>query len=221
MKKINRILIANRGEIALRVIRSAREGGIKTIAVYADQDRDSAFVVSADEAYALRGLSAKETYLAGDKILEIAEKSGADAIHPGYGFLSENADFAELVLASGLIWIGPPPSAIRSLGDKISAREIAKRVNAPLAPGTSQPIQSASDAVKFGEKHGYPIVIKAAHGGGGRGLRVARTAAETTAQYESAGREALAAFGSAECFVEKYLDIALNVETLCLADSNG
>jgi len=218
---ISKVLIANRGEIAVRVIRAAQDAGINTVAVYADQDRNARFARLAHEAYALNGNSSAETYLVPEKILSIAKRSGANAIHPGYGFLSENADFAQMVIDAGLIWIGPPPEAIRSLGDKVSARHIAQKVKAPLAPGTSDPASSADEILAFAKEHGVPVAIKAAHGGGGRGLKVAYTLEEIPEQFESATREALAAFGRGECFVEKYLEQPRHVETQCLADSAG
>jgi acetyl-CoA/propionyl-CoA carboxylase biotin carboxyl carrier protein len=218
---ISKLLIANRGEIAVRVIRAAKDAGINTVAIYADQDRNGRFVRLAHEAYALNGGTSAETYLVPEKILSIAKRSGANAIHPGYGFLSENADFAQMVIDAGLIWIGPPPSAIRALGDKVSARHIAQKVNAPLAPGTSEPAKDATEIVAFAKKHGVPVAIKAAHGGGGRGLKVAHTMEEIPEAFESATREAIAAFGRGECFVEKYLDKPRHVETQCLADAKG
>jgi acetyl-CoA/propionyl-CoA carboxylase biotin carboxyl carrier protein len=218
---ISKVLIANRGEIAVRIIRAAQDAGINTVAVYADQDRNARFARLAHEAYALNGNSSAETYLVPEKILSIAKRSGANAIHPGYGFLSENADFAQMVIDAGLIWIGPPPSAIRSLGDKVSARHIAQKVQAPLAPGTSDPVNSAEDILTFAKEHGVPVAIKAAHGGGGRGLKIAHTLEEIPEQFDSATREAVAAFGRGECFVEKYLEQPRHVETQCLADSAG
>jgi len=218
---ISKLLIANRGEIAVRVIRAAKDAGINTVAVYADQDRNGRFVRLAHEAYALNGNTSAETYLVPEKILSIAKRSGANAIHPGYGFLSENADFAQMVIDAGLIWVGPPPSAIRALGDKVSARHIAQKVNAPLAPGTSEPATDAKEIVAFAKKHGVPVAIKAAHGGGGRGLKVAHTIEEIPEAFESATREAVAAFGRGECFVEKYLEKPRHVETQCLADATG
>ena len=215
------MLIANRGEIAVRIIRAAQDAGINTVAVYADQDRNARFARLAHEAYALNGNSSGETYLVPEKILSIAKRSGANAIHPGYGFLSENADFAQMVMDAGLIWIGPPPSAIRSLGDKVSARHIAQKVQAPLAPGTPDPVNSADEIVAFAQEHGVPVAIKAAHGGGGRGLKIAHTLEEIPEQFDSATREAVAAFGRGECFVEKYLEQPRHVETQCLADSAG
>jgi len=215
------VLIANRGEIAVRVARAARDHGIKSIAIYSDEDRASLHVETADEAYALNGLSAAETYLDQNKIIEIAEKSGADAVHPGYGFLSENADFADRVIAAGLIWIGPPPAAIRALGDKVSARKIAATVGAPLVAGTIDPVDSPDEVIAFAKEHGLPVAIKAAHGGGGRGLKVARNLEEIPELFASAVREAITGFGRGECFVERYLDKPRHVETQCLVDSHG
>ena len=215
------VLIANRGEIAVRVARAARDHGIKSIAIYSDEDRTSLHVATADEAYALHGLSAAETYLDQKKIIEIAKKSGADAVHPGYGFLSENADFADLVIAAGLIWIGPPPNAIRLLGDKVSARKIAAKVGAPLVAGTTDPVDTPEEIVAFAKEHGLPVAIKAAHGGGGRGLKVARTIEEIPELFASAVREAITGFGRGECFVERYLDKPRHVETQVLIDSKG
>lgn len=221
MARISKVLIANRGEIAVRVIRAARDARIGTVAVYADQDRDARHVVLADEAYALGGSTSAETYLVIDKLLSIARRSGADAVHPGYGFLAENADFARAVIDAGLIWIGPSPDAIEALGDKVRARHIAEKVGAPLAPGTLNPVDSASEVLDFVDQHGLPVAIKAAYGGGGRGLKVARTREEVPELFESATREAIAAFGRGECFVEKYLDKPRHVETQCLADAHG
>ena len=215
------VLIANRGEIAVRVARAARDHGIKSIAIYSDEDRTSLHVATADEAYALNGLSAAETYLDQKKIIAIAKKSGADAVHPGYGFLSENADFADLVIAAGLIWIGPPPSAIRLLGDKVSARKIAAEVGAPLVAGTVDPVDSPDEIIAFAREHGLPVAIKAAHGGGGRGLKVAHTIEEIPELFSSAVREAITGFGRGECFVERYLDKPRHVETQVLIDSKG
>ena len=195
MTRISKLLVANRGEIAVRVIRAAKDAGISTVAVYADQDRNSRFVRLAHEAYALNGRNSQETYLAAEKILSLAKRSGANAIHPGYGFLSENSDFAQMVIDADLIWIGPPPAAIRSLGDKVSARHLAHEVGAPLAPGTPGPVSSAEEVFAFAQEHGLPIAIKAAHGGGGRGLKVARSLEEIPEQFDSAVREALTAFG--------------------------
>ena len=215
------VLIANRGEIAVRVARAARDHGIKSIAIYSDEDRTSLHVATADEAYALNGLSAAETYLDQKKIIKIAKKSGADAVHPGYGFLSENADFADLVIAAGLIWIGPPPNAIRLLGDKVSARKIAAEVGAPLVAGTVDPVDSPAEIIAFAKEHGLPVAIKAAHGGGGRGLKVAHTIEEIPELFASAVREAITGFGRGECFVERYLDKPRHVETQVLIDSKG
>lgn len=221
MAAITKLLIANRGEIAVRVIRAAKDAGIKTVAIYADQDRNARFVRLAHEAYALNGNTSAETYLVPEKILSIAQRAGANAIHPGYGFLSENADFAQMVIDANLIWIGPPPSAIRALGDKVSARHIAQKVGAPLAPGTPDPVSGAKEVLAFAKKHGVPVAIKAAHGGGGRGLKVAHTLEEIPDAFDSATREAVAAFGRGECFVEKYLEKPRHVETQCLADGTG
>jgi acetyl-CoA/propionyl-CoA carboxylase, biotin carboxylase, biotin carboxyl carrier protein len=221
MPRITKVLIANRGEIAVRVIRAARDSGITSVAVYADQDRDARHVKLADEAYALDGTTSAETYLVIDKILSIARRSGADAIHPGYGFLAENAEFARAVIDAGIIWIGPSPDAIEKLGDKVSARHIAEKVGAPLAPGTLNPVSGAKEVLEFVDGYGLPVAIKAAFGGGGRGLKVARTREEIPELFESATREAVAAFGRGECFVEKYLDEPRHVETQCLADSHG
>ena len=220
-KVIRRVLIANRGEIAVRIIRAARDAGKTSIAVYADSDADNLFVKLADEAYALNGTTPAQTYLDVDKILTVAKQAEVDAIHPGYGFLSENADFAQAVIDAGLIWIGPPPEAIRKLGDKVQARHIAQKVGAPLVPGTADPVDSADEVVEFARTHGLPIAIKAAFGGGGRGLKVAREMDEVADLYESAVREAVTAFGRGECFVERYLDRPRHVETQCLADQYG
>ncbi|TAM71888.1 MAG: ATP-grasp domain-containing protein [Microbacteriaceae bacterium] len=221
MPRITKVLIANRGEIAVRVIRAAKDSGIASVAVYADQDRDALHARLADEAYALGGTTSAETYLVVDKLLSIARRSGADAVHPGYGFLAENADFARAVIAAGLTWIGPSPEAIERLGDKVSARHVAESVGAPLAPGTLNPVADAAEVLEFVDAHGLPVAIKAAFGGGGRGLKVARTRDEVSEQFESATREAVAAFGRGECFVEKYLDRPRHVETQCLADAAG
>jgi acetyl-CoA/propionyl-CoA carboxylase biotin carboxyl carrier protein len=221
MSRINKVLIANRGEIAVRIIRAARDSGIGSVAVYADQDRDALHAKLADEAYALNGTTSAETYLVIEKILGIARRSGANAVHPGYGFLAENADFARAVIAAGLMWIGPSPEAIEQLGDKVSARHVAEKVGAPLAPGTLNPVKDAAEVLEFVDKVGLPVAIKAAFGGGGRGLKVARTREEVAEQFESATREAIAAFGRGECFVEKYLDKPRHVETQCLADQHG
>lgn len=221
MPRISKVLIANRGEIAVRVIRAAKDSGIGSVAIYADQDRDARHVKLADEAYALEGTTSSETYLVIDKILSIARRSGADAIHPGYGFLAENAEFARAVIDADLIWIGPSPEAIEQLGDKVSARHIAEKVGAPLAPGTLNPVEDAKEVLDFVDQHGLPVAIKAAFGGGGRGLKVARTREEIPELFESAVREAVAAFGRGECFVEKYLDKPRHVETQCLSDAAG
>jgi acetyl-CoA/propionyl-CoA carboxylase biotin carboxyl carrier protein len=218
---ISKVLVANRGEIAVRVIRAATDAGLRSVAIYADQDYDSLFVSLADEAYALGGTTPGETYLDIEKILSIAGRSGADAVHPGYGFLAENAAFAEAVLSAGLIWIGPPPAAIEALGDKVRARHIAQKVGAPLVPGTSDPVEDADAVIAFANEYGLPIAIKAAFGGGGRGLKVAREMGEIPELFESATREAVTAFGRGECFVERYLDRPRHVETQCLADSHG
>ncbi|WP_225851324.1 biotin carboxylase N-terminal domain-containing protein [Streptomyces sp. HPF1205] len=218
---MRKVLIANRGEIAVRVARACRDAGIASVAVYADPDRDAVHVRVADEAYALGGDSPASSYLDIAKVLKAAAESGADAVHPGYGFLSENADFAQAVLDAGLTWIGPPPSAIRDLGDKVAARHIAQRAGAPLVAGTADPVSGAEEVVAFAREHGLPIAIKAAFGGGGRGLKVARTLEEVPELYESAVREAVAAFGRGECFVERYLDRPRHVETQCLADTHG
>ena len=220
-RRITKVLIANRGEIAVRVIRAARDAGIASVAVYADQDRDARHVKLADEAYALEGTTSADTYLVIDKLLSVARRSGADAVHPGYGFLAENADFARAVIAAGLIWIGPSPEAIERLGDKVSARHVAEKVGAPLAPGTLEPVKDADEILAFVDEVGLPVAIKAAFGGGGRGLKVARTRDEIPELFESATREAIAAFGRGECFVEKYLDEPRHVETQCLADAAG
>ncbi|MFG1603021.1 acetyl/propionyl/methylcrotonyl-CoA carboxylase subunit alpha [Actinoplanes sp. NPDC049265] len=218
---MRKVLIANRGEIAVRVLRACRDAGLGSVAVYADSDRDAPHARLADEAYALGGETAAETYLRIDKLLDVARRSGADAVHPGYGFLSENADFAQAVLDANLIWIGPAPQAIRDLGDKVTARHIAQRAGAPLVPGTSEPVAGAEEIVAFADEHGLPVAIKAAFGGGGRGLKVARTRAEIPALFESATREAVAAFGRGECFVERYLDRPRHVEAQVLADTHG
>lgn len=215
------VLIANRGEIAVRVARACKDHGLKSIAVYSDEDRNTLHVRSADEAFALDGITGAQTYLNISKIIAVAKKSGADAVHPGYGFLSENADFAEAVIAGGLIWIGPPPAAIRELGDKVSARKIAAKVGAPQVAGTSDPVDSAEEVIAFAKEHGLPVAIKAAHGGGGRGLKVARSLAEIPELFASAVREAISGFGRGECFVERYLDKPRHVETQVLVDQHG
>jgi acetyl-CoA/propionyl-CoA carboxylase biotin carboxyl carrier protein len=216
---MRKVLIANRGEIAVRVARACRDAGLESVAVYADPDRDAPHVRLAGDAYALGGVTPAQTYLDIAKLLEVAARSGADAVHPGYGFLSENAEFAEAVIGAGITWIGPPPQAIRQLGDKIAAREVAQRVGAPLVPG--RPVASAGEVAAFAGEHGLPVAIKAAYGGGGRGLKVAWTSGEIAEQYDSATREAVAAFGRGECFVERYLDRPRHVETQCLADAHG
>jgi acetyl-CoA/propionyl-CoA carboxylase biotin carboxyl carrier protein len=221
LQRVEKVLIANRGEIAVRVARACRDAGLTSVAVYADPDREALHVRTADEAYALDGSTAAETYLDIAKLLDVAARSGADAVHPGYGFLSENADFAQAVIDAGLTWIGPPPDAIRSLGDKVSARHIAARAGAPQVPGTPDPVAGADDVVAFAKEHGLPVAIKAAFGGGGRGLKVARTLEEIPELYDSAVREAVAAFGRGECFVERYLDNPRHVETQVLADQHG
>ncbi|MFD9812919.1 acetyl/propionyl/methylcrotonyl-CoA carboxylase subunit alpha [Streptomyces sp. NPDC059080] len=218
---MRKVLIANRGEIAVRVARACRDAGIGSVAVYADPDRDALHVRAADEAYALGGDTPATSYLDIAKVLQAAKDSGADAIHPGYGFLSENAEFAQAVLDAGLTWIGPPPHAIRDLGDKVAARHIAQRAGAPLVAGTPDPVSGADEVVAFAKENGLPIAIKAAFGGGGRGLKVARTLEEVPELYDSAVREAVAAFGRGECFVERYLDRPRHVETQCLADKHG
>ncbi|MBS4103685.1 acetyl/propionyl/methylcrotonyl-CoA carboxylase subunit alpha [Tsukamurella paurometabola] len=220
-KKIEKVLIANRGEIAVRVIRAARDAGLTSVAVYAEPDAEAKFVRLADEAFALGGQTSAESYLVFDKILDAARKSGADAIHPGYGFLSENADFAQAVIDAGLTWIGPSPASIRDLGDKVTARHIAERANAPMAPGTKDPVKDADEVVAFAKEYGVPVAIKAAFGGGGRGMKVAYTIEEIPELFESATREAVAAFGRGECFVERYLDKARHVEAQVIADQHG
>ncbi|HYI58628.1 MAG TPA: biotin carboxylase N-terminal domain-containing protein [Microlunatus sp.] len=218
---ITKVLVANRGEIAVRVIRAAADAGLRSVAVYAEPDADALFVRLADDAYALGGTTPADSYLDISKIITVAGKSGADAIHPGYGFLAENAEFARAVIDTGLTWIGPPPSAIEALGDKVRARHIAEKVGAPLVPGTADPVAGADEVIAFAEEHGLPIAIKAAYGGGGRGLKVARSMDEVADLFESATREAVSAFGRGECFVERYLDRPRHVETQCLADAHG
>ena len=218
---MKRVLIANRGEIAVRVIRACRDHGLQSVALYSDEDRNSIHASMADAAYSLKGITAAQTYLNIEKIILAAKESGADAVHPGYGFLSENAEFAEAVINAGLTWIGPPPDAIRALGDKVSARKIAAAAGAPLVAGTKDPVKSHEEVVAFAKEHGLPVAIKAAHGGGGRGLKVARTMEEIPELYASAVREAIAGFGRGECFVERYLDKPRHVETQVLVDKHG
>ncbi|MDP5227294.1 MULTISPECIES: biotin carboxylase N-terminal domain-containing protein [Arthrobacter] len=221
MTQLSKVLIANRGEIAVRVIRAARDEGIQSVAVYADPDRDALHVKLADEAYALGGNTAAESYLVIDKLLDVARQSGADAVHPGYGFLAENAEFAQRVIDAGLTWIGPSPEAIDALGDKAKAKHIALAAGAPLAPGLKDPVKDADEIIAFAQEAGLPVAIKAVFGGGGRGLKVARTLEEIPELYESAVREAVTAFGRGECLVEKFLDSPRHVETQCLADAHG
>ncbi len=218
---MKRVLIANRGEIALRVIRACKDHGIESVAVYSDEDRNSLHAQSADFAYSLHGVTAKETYLSIKKIIAIAHESGSDAIHPGYGFLSENADFAQAVIDAGLIWIGPPPAAISALGDKVSARRIAALAGAPLVAGTKDPVSGHEEVAAFAKEHGLPVAIKAAFGGGGRGLKVAHTLEEIPELFASAVREAITGFGRGECFVERYLEKPRHVETQVLVDQHG
>ena len=218
---MKRVLIANRGEIALRVIRACKDHGLESVAIYAEEDRDALHTQSADFAYSLNGVVAKDTYLNIPKIIALAKESGADAVHPGYGFLSENADFAQAVVDAGLIWIGPPPAAISALGDKVSARRIAARAGAPLVAGTKDPVTGHEEVLAFAKENGLPVAIKAAFGGGGRGLKVARTMEEIPELYASAVREAIAGFGRGECFVERYLDKPRHVETQVLVDQHG
>ncbi|MEU0485670.1 biotin carboxylase N-terminal domain-containing protein, partial [Streptosporangium sp. NPDC006013] len=218
---MHKVLIANRGEIAVRIARACKDAGLASVAVYSDQDLDALHVRVADEAHALGGQTPAETYLDITKLLRVAAETGADAVHPGYGFLAENADFAQAVIDAGLTWIGPPPAAIIALGDKVQARHIAQKVGAPLVAGTKDPVSGSEEVVAFAAEHGLPIAIKAAYGGGGRGLKVARTAEEIPELYDSAVREAVTAFGRGECFVERYLDRPRHVETQCLADTHG
>jgi acetyl-CoA/propionyl-CoA carboxylase biotin carboxyl carrier protein len=219
--QLSKVLVANRGEIAVRVIRACKDAGLASVAVYADPDRDAMFVRLADEAFALGGSTAGESYLDIDKLLDVAGRAGADAVHPGYGFLSENAEFAQAVIDAGLTWVGPGPQAIRDLGDKVTARHIATRAGAPLVPGTKEPVDGPEEIIAFAEEHGLPVAIKAAFGGGGRGLKVARTIEEIPELFDSAVREAVAAFGRGECFVERYLDQPRHVEAQVLADHHG
>ena len=218
---MKRVLIANRGEIAVRVIRACKDHGLESVAVYSEEDRNAIHSQMADAAYSLHGTTATETYLNIEKLIEVAKQSGADAVHPGYGFLSENANFAQAVLDAGLIWIGPPPAAIRALGDKVSARKIAAKAGAPLVAGTADPVEGHEEVLAFAKEHGLPVAIKAAHGGGGRGLKVAHTMDEIPELFASAVREAISGFGRGECFVERYLDKPRHVETQVLVDKHG
>ncbi len=221
IKPLQKVLIANRGEIAVRVIRACKDAGIGSVAVYAEPDRDALHVRVADEAYSLGGSTPGDSYLSIEKIVDVAKRSGADSVHPGYGFLAENAEFAQAVIDAGLVWIGPTPEAIDALGDKAKAKHIADRANAPLAPGTKDPVKDADEIIKFAEEFGLPVAIKAVYGGGGRGLKIARTMEEIPDQFEAATREAIGAFGRGECLVEKFLDKPRHVETQCLADKHG
>jgi len=221
MGPIGKVLIANRGEISVRIARACKDSAIRSVAVYADPDREALHVKIADEAYALGGTTAGDSYLVQQKLLDVAARSGADAVHPGYGFLAENATFAQAVVDAGLVWIGPSPEAIDSLGDKVKARQIAARANAPLVPGTANPVKHSDEIVAFARQHGLPVAIKAVHGGGGRGMKVARTIEQIPERFDSATREAVSAFGRGECFVERYLDRPRHVETQCLADDHG
>ncbi|WP_371811895.1 MULTISPECIES: acetyl/propionyl/methylcrotonyl-CoA carboxylase subunit alpha [Micrococcaceae] len=218
---VNKVLIANRGEIAVRVIRAAADEGMQTVAVYAEPDREALHVKLADEAFSLGGSTAADSYLVIDKILDAAQRSGADAIHPGYGFLSENAEFARAVREAGITWIGPSPEAITELGDKVAARHIAEKVGAPLVPGTKDPVANAQEVLDFADQYGLPVAIKAAFGGGGRGIKVARERDDIPELFDSAVREATAAFGRGECFIERFLDAPRHVETQCIADAHG
>ncbi|KGN30408.1 acetyl-CoA carboxylase [Knoellia sinensis KCTC 19936] len=218
---ISKVLIANRGEIAVRIARACKDSGIGSVAVYAEPDRDSLHVKVADEAFALGGTTPGDSYLLQDKLIEVAKEAGADAVHPGYGFLAENAEFAQAVIDAGLTWIGPSPEAIDALGDKAKAKHIAVKADAPLAPGTKDPVKDADEVVALAKEYGLPIAIKAVYGGGGRGLKVAHTIEEIPELYESAVREAVTAFGRGECLVEKFLDKPRHVETQCLADQHG
>ena len=218
---MKKVLIANRGEIAVRIVRACRDHGLQSVAVYADPDADAVFVRLADEAYGLDGVRPAETYLDIDKLIAIAKRSGADAVHPGYGFLSENARFARAVQDAGLIWIGPDPKVIEALGDKVEARRIAQSVGAPLVAGSDGPVSSAAEVIAFAEQHGLPVAIKAAHGGGGRGIKVAWKMEEVADLYESAVREATVAFGRGECFLERFLDRPRHIEAQVIADKHG
>ena len=218
---MKRVLIANRGEIAVRVIRACKDHGLESVAVYSEEDRNAIHSQMADTAYSLHGTTATETYLNIEKLIGVAKQSGADAVHPGYGFLSENANFAQAVIDAGLIWIGPPPVAIRALGDKVSARKIAAKAGAPLVAGTKDPVEGHEEVLAFAKEHGLPVAIKAAHGGGGRGLKVAHTMEEIPELFASAVREAISGFGRGECFVERYLDKPRHVETQVLVDKHG
>jgi len=218
---MKRVLIANRGEIAVRVIRACKDHGLESVAVYSEEDRNAIHSQMADAAYSLHGTTATETYLNIEKLVEVAKQSGADAVHPGYGFLSENANFAQAVIDAGLIWIGPSPAAIRALGDKVSARKIAAKAGAPLVAGTKDPVEGHEEVLAFAKEYGLPVAIKAAHGGGGRGLKVARTMEEIPELFASAVREAISGFGRGECFVERYLDKPRHVETQVLVDKHG
>jgi acetyl-CoA/propionyl-CoA carboxylase biotin carboxyl carrier protein len=218
---LRKVLIANRSEIASRVARACTDAGLSSVAVYAEPDREAPFVRHADEAFALGGDTPGDSYLVVEKILDAAKRSGADAIHPGYGFLSENADFAQAVIDADLTWVGPPPPAIRDLGDKVTARHIATKAGAPLVPGTSDPVSGSEEVVAFAEEHGLPVAVKAAFGGGGRGMKVARTIEEIPELFDSAVREATSAFGRGECFVERYLDRPRHVEAQVIGDQHG
>src|SRR4051812_46288255 len=218
---VQKVLIANRGEIAVRVIRACRDAGYASVAIYAEPDRDALHVRMADEAFALGGTTPGDSYLVIEKVIDAAKKSGADAIHPGYGFLSENAEFAQAVLDAGITWIGPSPQSIRDLGDKAVARHIAERAGAPLVAGTKDPVSGVDEVIAFAEANGLPIAIKAVYGGGGRGMKIAREMGEVAELYDSAVREAISAFGRSECFVERYLDRSRHVEAQVLADQHG
>lgn len=218
---MKKILIANRGEIALRIVRAARDYGAQSVAIYSDADSAALFVKHADEAYALKGDRAQDTYLNIDKVIDIAKRSGADSVHPGYGFLSESAEFAQRVMDEGLTWIGPSPEVIDLLGDKVKARTVAKKVGAPLVAGSNGMIESGNDVINFAKTHGYPVAIKAAHGGGGRGMKVVWKAEEANELFDSAVREAISAFGRGECYVEQFLDRPRHVEAQFIADKNG